>query len=596
MNPNTRRKATGSTTSNTCRSSPRAAPRGGTRPTSTRATKRTKSKKAASSSKAPSNQLFSADLSLAALTTFGHTRLEYPPLSPLTTERTPYERTISRPCKASPAPTGCFTPLVTASSVSAGVQFGGTVRFEAADESLRHVVLDSGVRLTEEGPAGMAFYMYEWSAASGHLQLVASASNSQGGGDNGVGYGHHGAPRRLQHAVAANGRVVYHVQGHLYLYDPSAGEWFSWMPAARAGRCSEPPTPTARASSSPTNAATPDSHASAGHPELFVCEAPVAPKPSCTLHDLTSGAGPGDVLGVLGASDGGDVVYYAANAALAAGAKPGACREGVSAVREEPAEPNGHKEAHQLAGTCNLYVQRYDGAADGWQPPALVGRLSAEDQPDWPALTSLTARVSRDGDRLVFMSDRSLGGASSYDTHNLLSGRADEEVYAYNGAAGSLFVRLLQPVGRATGGAAGRDAEPRREGPGRRPRRGVARTLAGRNIPTGTSGTATKPATTSRATSPKAGACSSTAPKCARAAGHQRQGGRLRVGAGRRRQLHGRQRKLRGALGGLPGPAVLGTSSHEAAFMDVSADGDDAYFVTAASALAERLRHDLRHV
>src|SRR5262249_11368699 len=120
--------------------------------------------------------------------------------------------------------TSCFTPLVTASSVSAGVQFGGTLRFEAADESLGHVVLDSSVRLTQEGPPAMPYYMYEWSAASGQLQLVVAASNSQGGGDNGVGYGHHGAPRRLQHAVAANGRVVYHVGGHLYLYDPSAKE------------------------------------------------------------------------------------------------------------------------------------------------------------------------------------------------------------------------------------------------------------------------------------------------------------------------------------------------------------------------------------
>ena len=529
-------------------------------------------------------QLFSTDLSLAELTTFGHTRLEYPPLSPLTTERTPYERTISRACKASPAPTSCFTPLVTASSVSAGVQFGGTVRFEAADESLRHVVLDSGVRLTEEGPAGMAFYMYEWSAASGHLQLVASASNSQGGGDNGVGYGHHGAPRRLQHAVAANGRVVYHVQGHLYLYDPSAGESVQ----LDVGGTSRPLFRAADADGTRVfftdeSPLTPDSHASAGHPELFVCEAPVAPKPSCTLHDLTSGAGPGDVLGVLGASDGGDVVYYAANAALAAGAKPGACREGVSAVREEPAEPNGHEEAHQLAGTCNLYVQRYDGAADGWQPPALIGRLSAEDQPDWTITDFATARVSRSGDWLVFMSDRSLGSASSYDTHNLTSDRADEEVYAYNGAAGSLSCVSCHPSGARPAGLLDETQSPEGQGPVV-DRDGVwrERWLAG-SVPSWNEWNGNEAGYYQPRYLSEGGRVFFNSPE---ALVPQDTNGKEDVyewePAGAGSCTTGSESFVALSEGCL---ALLssGTSSHEAAFMDASADGGDAYFVTAAS-------------
>ena len=103
------------------------------------------------------------------------------------------------------------------------------------------------------------------------------------------------------------------------------------------------------------------------------------------LTDLTSGAGkglvPGDVQGVLGASDDGSRIYFVARAAL-------------------PAEANAAGQPPK-AGEDNLYL--YDA---GEEKTSFIGILSGkEDNGDWETQPkSHTARVTPDGEHLAFLS------------------------------------------------------------------------------------------------------------------------------------------------------------------------------------------------
>jgi hypothetical protein len=102
---------------------------------------------------------------------------------------------------------------------------------------------------------------------------------------------------------------------------------------------------------------------------------------------------------------------------------------------------------------CNLYMVHYAGGA-GWEPPVLVGVLSGDDESAWTHKPdSRPARVSPDGRWLAFMSNRSLTGYDNRDAH---SGRPDEEVFLYHvglgGGAGSLVCASCDPTGaRPTG-------------------------------------------------------------------------------------------------------------------------------------------------
>jgi hypothetical protein len=84
---------------------------------------------------------------------------------------------------------------------------------------------------------------------------------------------------------------------------------------------------------------------------------------------------------------------------------------------------------------CDLY------AVHVGEKPRLVAVLSGDDEKDWTnELGHLVARVSGDGSRLAFMSDRSLTG---YDTQDANSGKPDEEVYLYDANAGGGAGRVV---------------------------------------------------------------------------------------------------------------------------------------------------------
>ena len=105
-------------------------------------------------------------------------------------------------------------------------------------------------------------------------------------------------------------------------------------------------------------------------------------KPSSSrLSDLTvKGAVPGEVRGVIGASEDGSVVYYVARSVQAT-------------------ETNAAGQSAE-AGKNNLYV---NDTSDGKNH--FIAQLSEEDNLDWTAQPkNITARVSADGRHLAFLS------------------------------------------------------------------------------------------------------------------------------------------------------------------------------------------------
>jgi hypothetical protein len=145
-----------------------------------------------------------------------------------------------------------------------------------------------------------------------------------------------------------------------------------------------------------------------------------------------------ELQGVLGTSEDGDYIYFAADGVLASGARPG--------------EPN-------------LYLLHNEGG--GWEAPKLVATLSPEDgteaepEPypfgarvgDWePSLAVRTAEVTPDGQGLVFDSKLSLptvGDPEGYDNIANGSQRMDE-VYTYQaGEGGHLYCASCNPSGEA---------------------------------------------------------------------------------------------------------------------------------------------------
>ncbi len=101
------------------------------------------------------------------------------------------------------------------------------------------------------------------------------------------------------------------------------------------------------------------------------------------LKDLTPDPEGAEVLGVLGASEDGSYVYFAANGVLAAGATPGNCSgQGSSG-----------------AGSCDLYLYH---AGEGVR---FIGTVAGLDNFDWSKRPiEQSARVSPDGRHLAFLS------------------------------------------------------------------------------------------------------------------------------------------------------------------------------------------------
>jgi hypothetical protein len=397
-------------------------------------------------------KFFSSDLSQALIEPEGDTPL--PPLE-ADAEKTPYVRdndTCGEPDR-------CFVPLVTKSNVPPGAIIdlnglaGNGVHFQGVTPDLSHVVLGSAEALTANAvkDANERPNLYEW--AGGELQLVSILPNavSASAENESASLGYRGT--LVRNAISEDGsRIVWEAgegeHDHLYLRDMTKGETVQ-LDAPQPGvvpRYSEEGPHFQGASANGSRVfftdetqLTPNSHARENEPALYVFEPSSGSEPlSGTLTDLTEATAGGENAAVqgeiLGTSEDGTYVYFAANGALAPNAVKGECRE--------------------PSGLCNLYMAHYNGSE--WEHPALVAVLSGEDNGDWVNSTGnygnlrlVTSRVSPNGEYVAFMSELPL---TKYDNLDAASGVLDQEVYLYHAGHGGPVCASCDPTGaRPTG-------------------------------------------------------------------------------------------------------------------------------------------------
>jgi hypothetical protein len=407
--------------------------------------------------------LFSSDLSVGLVEPKGET-----PLPPLEkgAERTMYLRDDG---------SGSYLPLVTAANIPAGRTLGHeweatAVSFEGASRDLSHVVLASAEALTENAVNYGVQNLYEW--AGGRLQLVSLLPpNAEGKelpaslGFDRASIGFAGVRSELSRgAVSSDGsRVVWAALGgstwHLYVRDvvrgvsvqvdvvqPGAeGEG----PSLGGGSYPYPGKPVFQGASADgslvfftdTERLTVGSHAGIGQtePDLYVFDVS-----SGVLRDLTPvGEGaPGEgafVVGaVLGVSEDGSYVYFAARGVLA---------------------------EHAVPGANNLYVLHESGGV--WGAPRFIADLTVRDtEGDLTATNTgyvmtlapaadLSGRVSPDGRFVTFMSDASL---TEYDNRDAVTGVPDEEVYLYDAESERLVCASCDPSGARPVGVLDKEA------------------------------------------------------------------------------------------------------------------------------------------
>ncbi|MGH2880063.1 MAG: hypothetical protein ACRDK4_10720, partial [Solirubrobacteraceae bacterium] len=398
-------------------------------------------------------RFFSEDLSIGALQPLGAFDQG---LSGEASEQTSYLRStyvngnVNDPCV--PSTMGCYRPLVSGcpaegeecaaavrehANVPAGTVFGEEgacpqqdqvqcgPEFLDATPDAKHVVLSAKAAL---GAPATANGLYEWS--EGSLKLVSLLPAGEGGGpapDAALGY----TNAIVRHAISNDGsRIVFSEQnatGHLYVRgtvketgSDATVRLDVVQPGATGSGEARPVFQLASADGSRVfftegRRLTEDSGVSEGLPDLYECViVETEGELACRLSDLTpqrAGQAAGVQGAVLGASEDASYVYLVATGVLAE-------------------NTNGSGEA-AVAGADNLYVLHDTGT--GWTT-MFIARLSSEDAPDWSRnqpenLEQLTARVSPDGRRVVFMSNRSLTGADNVDA---VSGKRDEEVYQYD--------------------------------------------------------------------------------------------------------------------------------------------------------------------
>jgi hypothetical protein len=419
---------------------------------------------------APEYWLFSSDLSEALLFPKNGKALSS---EAIPGEKTPYVR-HNELCASEPA--SCYTPILTASDVTAEEEFGGGKRrfhfglehkwFRPLDVTANHkVVFTSEPSLTTtKGPAGN---VYEWDGSK--LTLVNATSEGATIGESRLGY----ASAVIRNAVSPDGNLVIFSTDqegkipHLYQRDLATGKTLQ-IDAPEAGL----PTPKGGIGLQFQSASedgstifftddarlTSDSTAKEGFeihpavPDLYVCEVEeVGGERKCKLTDLTVAGNPGEPANVQGAIPGnasdGHNVFFVANAVLAGGATKGSCRIGLQTTLDENEilAPN----------VCNLYTRHRTGVGT-WSPTKLVATLSAEDEPDWSLgggkenLAKMTSRVSPNGEWLTFMSDRRLPTATNpagYNNRDAKSNRPDEEVFLYNSSTEKLLCASCDPTG-----------------------------------------------------------------------------------------------------------------------------------------------------
>ena len=272
--------------------------------------------------------------------------------------------------------------------------------------------------------------------------------------------------------------------------------------------------------------------------DLYECEVSKKPaSPRCRLKDLTPApiVGGAEVLNLIpGVSEDGSYVYFIANGVLAPGASQGAaCAAARKPRRREPA----------ATCTCGTKARSRFSRAYQTKTPATGAACTVVGRSRLPApilqrpdLADLTARVSPNGRYLAFMSQQPLTGYDNDDA-NHAGERPDQEVFIYDAANAAVEMRLVQPRRPAPDGVLDTSqlgpGNPGRSGAARRPPRRLARQLPGGQHPGLGRGRPATAGVPSAALPDRYRPAVLQQPRRAGAAGHQRQGGRLRVRARR---------------------------------------------------------------
>ena len=282
-----------------------------------------------------------------------------------------------------------------------------SVKFAGASPDLDRVLFEANAALVAGAPAE-AQSLYAWSG--GALRLVSvlpgpggEAAASAGAGD--------GQDEIYANDVSSDGSRIFWTDNNSQLYVREEE-------AATIQLNSSQREPSLGDGSATFRAATPD-----GSKVFFTDTVALTNNPDDDggglyeyafhgdrLTDLTpdDGGVPG-IEGVVGVGDEGASVYFVATAALAAGA---------------------------LEGADNLYVA-HDGRI------TLIASLGGEDANDWTQSFAVrTARVTPNGEYVVFMSNESLTG---YDNVDAITGSHDTEVFVYDDENGQLSCASCNP-------------------------------------------------------------------------------------------------------------------------------------------------------
>jgi len=337
--------------------------------------------------------------------------------------------------------TGGYEAILTHPPVEGPASF--FMRLEGVTADLKHVVVATRAALTPEASQQPEGNLYEWS--DGSFQPVNVPIGATHIGETGGGGALLGGGLDERRAISSDGRRVFWTQERSLLVRENIG-----TPQAETVRVDaslggedvggEGVFRTASVDGSKvfftdglrlTPGSTADfglSQRGAAHEDLYMFDVETR-----RLTDLTldaSDLGGASVVGVLEASEDGSYVYFVAKGSL----------PGTGAI----------------AGNLNLYAW-HEGEV------RLIGVLSSNDsghagflEPtvahDWEPFGVRTANVTPDGQRLLFMSSASVTGYNNIDT---TTGLPDEEVYLYDYAANKVTCVSCRPDGHRPAGPSG---------------------------------------------------------------------------------------------------------------------------------------------
>ena len=411
---------------------------------------------------------FSSDLAVSLVEPIGNSAKAEPKLYPGDTERSLYTRQTEG-CEAPPS--ACYTPVVSSSNDVSGEPFGGTegnkrgLEFVNATPDLSHVVFKSLVQLNEEAESSKEID-YEWAArepdgkdipASEQLKLIGilpklTASEApQPAPEAELGYKH-----LTRQAISSDGsRVIFSSDGHLYTRDMATNETQQADTSYAGVEAGSAIFQTASSDGLKiffTDEAklTEKSTASTRNSDLYEYDVETKKVIDLSVDPHLKETGErAAVQGLVpGASEDGSTIYFVANGVLTT--TPNGHGETAAAGHCAKKIQQGEVPA---GATCNVYAEQVgeEGAT-----PTFVARLSYEDLPDWENnnenLAYVTSRVSPNGQFFAFMSNRRLTNYDNRDTNPEAHEAADEEVFVYDSATGSLTCTSCDPsAGRPSG-------------------------------------------------------------------------------------------------------------------------------------------------